>query len=128
MATRTKIAKNISADLLKDRSKAIKRAAAWLVTNKKTHQTKYLTNDIAVQLQKRGYVFARVTTANKLSEQTQEKLKSYIAKTTNAKEVEIEIIFDKTLVGGIRIETPIGAFDDSVQSRLNSFVKEVENE
>lgn len=127
MATRTQIARNLAEGITSgDRSTAITSAAAWLSAKGKTRQAEYLARDVAWILEREGYVFARVTAAKPLSEAARSSVMAYIKKASNAKEVELEIIVDPTVIGGVRIETPSSTLDDTVIYRLQALVREVE--
>jgi F-type H+-transporting ATPase subunit delta len=127
MATRTQIARNLALGLTSDRPKAIAQAAAWLTAKGKTRQASYLAKDVAWILEQEGYVFARVTAAKELSPTTQVAIIDYIKRASGANEVELEVIVDPSVIGGVRIETPSSTLDDTVKNRLQALVREVES-
>jgi F-type H+-transporting ATPase subunit delta len=126
MATRTQIARSVALGLSTDRSAAIMRAAAWLTAKGKTRQASYLVRDVAWILEQQGYVYAKVTTAKPLSNHSEKAIIDYIKSTKTVHEVELEVIVDPSVIGGVRIETPSSTLDETVLNRLQALVREVE--
>lgn len=126
MATRTQIARNLALGLSTDRTAAITSAAAWLSAKGKTRQASYLARDVAWILEQQGYVFARVTVAKPLTSVTEKAVVDYIKSASDATEVELEVIVDPSVIGGVRIETPSSTLDETVINRLQALVREVE--
>ena len=124
MPTRMQVAHYLSENLDGPRRKeAIKQVAAWLVKNGKSRQAEYLSRDAAYILTNDGYVTATITTARPLEQQAQKAVKAYLVKTCDAKEVELVLKVDPAVIGGIRIETPIGTLDETVKQRLMTIVR-----
>jgi len=110
-----------------DRKQVVEAAAAWLVSTGRARQARYLARDVAAALANRGYVLVQVTTARALSEGAREDLVRFIKRHTGAKEVELEHTVDASVIGGVRIETPLAMLDATVQSKLARYVEGVMN-
>jgi F-type H+-transporting ATPase subunit delta len=106
-----------------NRAEAVKQVAAWLVKNGKARQVEYLSRDAAYILTGDGYVTATITTAYPLDMPTQKAVTAYLVKTCAAKDVELILVVDPNVIGGIRIETPIGTLDETVKQRLMTIVR-----
>jgi F0F1-type ATP synthase delta subunit len=129
MATRTQVAAALAERLEHhDRHKSIREAAAWLVATGRARQARYLARDVAAQLEAKGYVLVRVTTARSLEHHTRERLEHFIQRQTGAKELEMDMIVDPNVVGGVQIETPLAALDATVRTKLARYVEGVMNE
>jgi len=128
MPTRLQIA-TVVADRLThhDRKKTVREAAAWLVATGRVRQARYLARDVAGVLANRGYVLVNVTTARALSEQAHSDLVRFIKHHTGATTVELEHTVDASVIGGVRIETPLAMLDATVQTKLNNYVEGVMN-
>lgn len=129
MATRTQVAQyvanNIQSANTADRNKAIKTAANWLKKSGKTRQSSYLVRDITLELVKNGYVYVIITSARALDSNTINHLKQYIKKLHDANNVELDFKIDESLIGGVKIETPVGILDTSIKARLAKIVEGV---
>ena len=129
MATRTQlaqyVAKSIQSSDKSERDKAILIAAKWLKSNCKIRQKDYLIKDITTQLDNSGYVYVTITSAHKLDTATIDKLNNYIKHLHNAKNIEMSLKIDEDLIGGVKIETPIGILDTSIKARLAKIVEGV---
>lgn len=129
MATRTQVAQyvasNIKSGNIADRQKAIKISANWLKKSGKSRQSEYLVRDITVELEKSGYLYVIVTSARQLEEKTVDYLKQYLKNIYNVNNLELDIRIDQDLIGGLKIETPVGTLDNSVKARLAKIVEGV---
>ena len=72
-------------------------------------------------LEANGEVEAIVKTAHKLSFSLEKKVKTFIMKEFNAKDVELTSHIDSTLVGSLLLEVDGKQIDWSVHSQLNKF-------
>ena len=72
-------------------------------------------------LEANGEVEAIVKTAHKLSSSLEKKVKTFIMKEFNAKDVELTSHIDSTLVGSLLLEVDGKQIDWSVHSQLNKF-------
>jgi F-type H+-transporting ATPase subunit delta len=102
-----------------------KHLAAVLQQSAMTNQVEFLMNDIAWELeQQKALAVGKVITANDLSRQLEQALANQIQKATGAKEVVIEKSIDKSVIGGLRIETASNVWDATVARKLSE-LKEV---
>jgi F0F1-type ATP synthase delta subunit len=118
--SRYQVAEQIADSLYtKNRGSSIAHAAAWLVANRKQRQSRYLAQDIARVLAiKNGYVLARITTARSLNDSDRHSLDNYIMSISECRTVECIYNIDPEVIGGVRIETPVGALDETISHRL----------
>ena len=124
MASRTQVAGVVAERLARhDRRGAVRAAAAWMVSTGRARQARYLARDVATALAGRGYVLAEITTARPLHEAARAELVRFIKQETGAHEVELELIVDASVIGGVRIETPAAMLDATVQTKLNNYVE-----
>jgi F0F1-type ATP synthase delta subunit len=128
MPTRTQVAAALAERLGRDRQKTVREAAAWLVATGRTRQARYLARDVAAQLESKGYVMVRVTSARPLQRHTVESLRHFIQRQTGARELEMDMVVDPAVVGGVQIETPLAALDVTVKTKLSRYVEGVMNE
>jgi len=77
--------------------------------------------------QKNSIVEAEVVTAEKLSGETEKKVKSYIQKKYNAKEVILKNIVDPNIKGGIILKVGDEVMDGSIAGRLGELKKILSN-
>lgn len=100
-------------------SKTAEYLAAVLTQTKMTDQAGFLISDITWELEQRqALAVGKVTSANPLSKQLAAALRAHIQKLTNAKTVTLEEHIDKSVIGGIRIETASQSWDQTVAHKL----------
>jgi len=75
---------------------------------------------------KNGIVEAEVVTAEKLSAETERKVKDYIEKKYSAKEAIVKNIIDKNIKGGIVVKVGDEVMDGSIAGRLGELRKILE--
>jgi F0F1-type ATP synthase delta subunit len=93
--------------------------AAVLKESKRTNEAELLSRDIAYELETRGKVAStHVTSANALSESLRDDLLKFIKQAANVDEVNIEENVDKSVLGGIKIETAVHSWDKTVATKL----------
>jgi F-type H+-transporting ATPase subunit delta len=96
-----------------------KQLAATLIEDSRASEVELLSGDIAWELERRGELtIGRVTSATPLSQELARELASQLKKATNSKEVMLEQQIDKTVIGGVRIETSARVWDDTVAHKL----------
>lgn len=129
MPSRTQVARFLAKELPKanaqDRQILINKTANWLKSNGQAKSVEHLVQDVANALADTGYVFATVITAHDLSVGQKDKVESFIKSQLSATTVEANYKVDTALIGGIRIETAKGTFDDSVQGKLNRMLENI---
>jgi F0F1-type ATP synthase delta subunit len=123
MASRMQVASYVAERLQSDRHGALRAAAAWLSERGRSRQAPYLARDVAQVLAGRGYVYAQVTTARPLGSMGREHVERFIKKATGAHELELDLLVEPDLIGGIKIETPGQALDASVKTKLARYVE-----
>lgn len=97
-----------------------KQLAAVLVQSGMSEQAQFLINDVLWELeQRKELVIGRVTSAHKLSQPLESELLSEIKKATKAKHVTLEKNIDKSVLGGMRVETASRVWDHSVARKLS---------
>lgn len=97
-----------------------KHLAAVLVDSTRQKEAPLLLADINYELQSRGRLAATtVTTANELSASLRSEVTALVKKSTKAQQVLLSEQVDKSIIGGIRIETAERTWDKTVFSQLN---------
>jgi F-type H+-transporting ATPase subunit delta len=95
--------------------------AAVLKETKRTNESGLLMQDIARELEIRGKVAnATITSATPLSDSLREELAGFIKNAANVDKVTLQENTDKTVIGGIKIETAIHAWDKTVAKKLRN--------
>lgn len=101
-------------------SSVARQLAAVLSQSGMTEQSQFLINDIVWELeQRKELVVGRVTSAHKLSQPLESELLSEIKKATKAKHVTLEKNIDKSVLGGLKVETASRVWDHSVARKLS---------
>ncbi len=126
MATRTQVADYVATKLSAGRSTAVREAAAWLVATGRARQAPYLARDVAKALSEQGYVYARITTARPLSDETRRQIEAFLRHITGATQLELDTQVDAQLIGGLRLETPTAELDATVRRKLAQLVEGVQ--
>ena len=99
--------------------------AAVLVESGRGAEAEFLLQDIAWELEaRRELVMAKITSVTPLSKALEVELSSQLKKATAAKAVYLEKELDRSLLGGLRIETAAHIWDLSVTSDLNRLREE----
>lgn len=113
-----------AADRLLDQGKTqdlARQLAAVLIATKKAGQADLLVSDIAWELEARGKVAtATVTSATELTEKLREQIKEFIKKSAKVESISMEEKVDKSVIGGVRIETAKQAWDKTIANQLNN--------
>lgn len=100
-------------------SKVALRLAAVLVEFKRAHEVDLLIQDINRELEVRGKLAnANVTTATELSGSLQNELTKFIKLAAKVDQVTLNENIDKSLIGGVRVETAVHAWDKTVVGKL----------
>lgn len=127
MVSRMQVAAGVADQMEAGRAQAVKSAAAWLVDHGRIREARYLARDVAAILADRGYLLVNVTTARPLDEGARQKIVAFIKEQTGARELELVATVDKSLIGGVQIETPLAALDASVRTKLARMLEGVMN-
>lgn len=93
--------------------------AAALIDTGRPGEADYLLGDIAAELEaRRELSIATTTTASQLTPQLRGLLKKQVQKATLAKAVMLNENIDRSVLGGVRIETPTRVWDETIARKL----------
>lgn len=96
-----------------------KKLAAAIVDSGLSIEPEFLLGDIAWELERRGEMaVGKITSAHGLDDKIRAELTSQLKKATGAKAVLLEEDQDKSLIGGLRVETASRVWDFSVARKL----------
>ena len=98
---------------------AMKELAAYLIDSGRTREAELVIRDIEAALANAGSVYATVTAARSLSDESKQALHDFIAAKTGAKTVSFEEKVDPSLIGGVKIEYPGHQLDMTVKAKLD---------
>jgi hypothetical protein len=102
-----------------------KHLAAALKQSNMSGQVEFLINDISWELEQRQTLtVGKVISASNLTKQLEQALISQIKQATGAKDVVLEKQIDKSVIGGMRVETANRVWDATVSRKLSE-LKEV---
>jgi F-type H+-transporting ATPase subunit delta len=102
-----------------------KHLAAVLSLAKMADQAEFLISDISWELeQRRVLTIGKVTSANPLTKQLESALLAHLKQITKSDNVVLEKNVDKSVLGGVRIETSARVWDQTVARQLTE-LKEV---
>lgn len=91
-----------------------------LADDGRTGELELLMADIYYELEDHGQVAnTRITSAVDLSDQLMAEVKALVKKTTGVDQVLLNPKIDKSVVGGLRIETATKVWDRTVANQLN---------
>jgi ATP synthase F1 delta subunit len=97
-----------------------KQLVSVLVESGKANEANFLLDDISWELERRQTLaIGKVISAHELSAKLQAEIKAQLQKATGAKQVLIEPSIDKSVHGGIRIQTATQIWDDTVSRKLS---------
>jgi F-type H+-transporting ATPase subunit delta len=97
-----------------------KHLVATLIDGARLNQADFLMADIAWELEQRqALAIGRITTATPLTEQLERALIEQIKQATKADQVSLDKKIDKTVIGGVRIETASHIWDHTVSRKLS---------
>ncbi len=94
----------------------LREVAAYLIDTRRTREMELVVRAIEDALAERGIVLAHVTTAVSLTDTLEHDIKKMIG----VRQVTIESEIDPSVIGGIRIETPGGVLDATLQRKLSA--------
>ena len=101
-------------------SKLARQLAAVLIENNMLPQADLLASDIAAELERRGLLAqAVVTSTHELSATLKNRLEKYVQRAAKVKQVSLSCQIDKSLLGGVRIETAARTWDKTVSRKLS---------
>jgi F0F1-type ATP synthase delta subunit len=95
------------------------RLAAVLSETKRTKEAELLARDIAYELEMRGKVaIANITSASNISDELRDQIIKFIKETAKVDKVTLDENVDKSVLGGVRIETAVHAWDKTISKKL----------
>ncbi len=95
--------------------------AAVLKESRRTNEAELLTRDIALELEQRGnHAEALVTSATPLSDELRKQLTRFIKSKAKVSDVSIEENIDKSVIGGVKIETAVHSWDKTIARQLTN--------
>lgn len=101
-------------------SKVAKAMVSVLLEDKRLGEAELLLADINFELENRGKVStALVTAVNELNDKLRSEIKSLVKKSLKVERVILNEQVDKSLIGGLRIETATLIWDKTVARQLN---------
>jgi F-type H+-transporting ATPase subunit delta len=96
-----------------------KELAAVLVASRRQSQARQLTDDIAWELERRGKLAnAEVTSARQLSEAIRKQIVVHVKKAAKVETVVVSQTIDRSVIGGLRIDTAAHSWDKTVRRKL----------
>ena len=105
-------------------SEVAKAVASVLAQDKRLNEAELLLADINFELESRGKVAtALVTAANDLGDKLRIEIKSLVKKAKKVDRVILNEQIDKSVIGGLRIETARRIWDKTVARQLNELRK-----
>jgi F-type H+-transporting ATPase subunit delta len=97
------------------------RLAAVLSETKRTNDAELLARDIAWELETRGKLAsANITSASQLTDELRSELANFIKSTAKVDKVSLQENIDKSVLGGVRIETAVHSWDKTVAKKLRN--------
>lgn len=114
--SRRRLAKYIvdQIDSKKAITKVMQEVAGFLISTRREREVDLLVRSISDELESRGTILTRVTSARELSSELRMAIRDLIG----VKDVRIESIVDPSVIAGIKVETPSRVMDQTVTHRL----------
>jgi F0F1-type ATP synthase delta subunit len=101
--------------------KLSKQLAAVLSETKRTKEAELLARDIAYELETRGKVAsANIVTATQISNEIRESITKFIKDAAKVDKVSLQENIDKSVLGGVKIETAVHAWDKTLAAKLRN--------
>jgi len=99
--------------------------AAALLASRRSGQAELLAQDIAFELERRGKIAnASITSAYELRQQLRSQIESFVKKAAKVDQVIINQNIDKSVIGGLRIDTAAHSWDKTLRRKLTE-IREV---
>jgi F-type H+-transporting ATPase subunit delta len=93
---------------------------ASLEESNRLSEIDFLLEDIAWELERRqALAIGKVTSAYPLTAKLETELKNYLKKSTGAQQVVLENNLDKSVIGGVRLETAGQVWDNTIKRKLS---------
>jgi F0F1-type ATP synthase delta subunit len=95
--------------------------AAVLKETKRMHESELLARDVALELEHRGQLAqAYITSATPLPDEIRNQLIKFIKSAAAVNEVSVEENVDKSVIGGVKIETAVHSWDKTISRQLTN--------
>ena len=114
--SRRTLAKFAADELLAGNEQVLDQLAALLVEEQREREADILVRDIEAQLADAGHVVVRVETAHSLDASSKRDIEAMLGDKT----VHIQETVKPELIGGLRIETPTQALDQTIARKLET--------
>jgi len=103
----------------------VRELAAVLISSQRANQAELLASDIGWELERRGEIAnATVTAAHQLSALLQKEVSAFVKKSAKVRQVIISQNIDRSVIGGVRIETAAHSWDKTLSRKLTD-IREV---
>ena len=117
--SRRKLAQYVADELIKGDDTVMSKLAAFLVSERRTHEADIIIRDIYSALESKKLLVARVRSATTLSDTDQAEICHMLESRFDASRVELSSRIEPELMGGVIIETAEELFDASLLRNLN---------
>jgi F0F1-type ATP synthase delta subunit len=96
-----------------------KELASVLIASRRQNQSEQLVDDIAWELETRGRIAnAQVTSARILSDALRKQISAHIKSAAKVQQVLLDEIVDKSVIGGLKIDTAAHSWDKTLRRKL----------
>lgn len=116
--SRRKVAEYVADRLLANDPEIVRQLAGHLLATRAVRTLDVLVRDIETALMERGTLVANVQSAHALSATLKKDLNAFLASQTGTTSVAIRESVDESLIGGVRIETPVATLDTTIKHKL----------
>lgn len=116
--SRRKLASYYADQLLAGKQKVADELAAYLVETHRTDEYELIVRDIEYALATRGVLVADIGAAHDLSTDSREAITSYLKSVSGAKDIQLRSNVDESLLGGVRITSPLGELDGTLKRKI----------
>lgn len=116
MVSRRRIAQHVADEYLRGVALAdvLTHVAAYLIDTRRTREANLVARAIEDELALRGHVVARVSSARPLDEA----LRNQVTALIGGEHVYLDEHIDASLIGGVKIETPVSTLDTTIKRKL----------
>lgn len=122
--SRRRIASYIAREVQAGHTDALKKLAAYLITEGRTNEVDLLALDIEAALEAHGHIIGHVTSAHELSSATKQAITDFIKEQTGATHVKLQTSLDEEMVAGFRLSLPHRQLDATVPRILQQLTNQ----
>lgn len=116
--SRRKLAAYYADQLMLGKKKVANELAAYLVETRRTDEYELIVRDIEYALATRGVLVADISASRDLSPASKEAITSYLTTISSAKDIQLRSTVDESLLGGVRITSPLGELDATLKRKI----------